>query len=110
MVSSCTVMRPACAPLLSLSLVLLLACGGSRPPSTAAPTPAPEPAPKSADAGASLTAAECEAAGGHVVGDIGDGAIHRPGYRCAGSGEPPIGPIAPAPGEPIAVEGSVCCR
>ena len=42
------------------------------------------------------------AKGGNVVGDIGDGAIHRPEYRCP-SGSPPIGRIA------LGVEGSVCC-
>lgn len=55
-----------------------------------------------------LTRAECEAKGGEVVGDIGDGAIHRPDYVCQ-SGEPPIGTIQPVEGEPIAVEGEVCC-
>lgn len=57
---------------------------------------------------ASLTNAECEAQGGVIVGDIGDGAIHRPDYRCE-SGQPPIGTIRAAEGEPIGVEGSVCC-
>ena len=57
-----------------------------------------------------LTAAACEKGGGKVVGDIGDGAIHRPDYRCPDSGQPPIGSIAPEPGGPVAVEGAVCCK
>lgn len=55
-----------------------------------------------------LTRAVCEKKGGAVVGDIGDGAIHKPDYRCP-SGQPPLGSIVPAPGEPIASEGEVCC-
>lgn len=55
-----------------------------------------------------LTRAECEAKGGSIVGDIGNGAIHRPDYTCA-SGQPPLGSIRPAEGEPIATEGEVCC-
>jgi len=55
-----------------------------------------------------MTAQECEAVGGSVVGDIGDGAIHRPDYLCA-SGAPPSASIRAAEGQPIAIEGSVCC-
>ena len=55
-----------------------------------------------------MTDAECTAQGGTVVGDIGDGAIHRPDYRCE-SGQPPIASIKSAEGEPVAIEGSVCC-
>ena len=55
-----------------------------------------------------ITAAECEAQGGQVVGDIGDGAIYKADYTCA-NGKRPIAGIEPAAGEPIAVEGSVCC-
>jgi predicted small lipoprotein YifL len=51
---------------------------------------------------ASMTAEECTAQGGDVVGDIGDGAVHRPDYLCP-SGEPPIGTV------PLGIEGSVCC-
>ena len=58
---------------------------------------------------ASLTNAECVAAGGTVVGDPGDGSVHRPDYVCADSGEPPIASIQPGDGEPIAIEGAVCC-
>ena len=57
-----------------------------------------------------MTADQCTAAGGEVVGDIGDGAIHRPDYRCPTSGEPPLGPIQSEPGQPVAIEGAVCCK
>jgi len=56
-----------------------------------------------------LTRQECRDRGGVVVGDIGNGAIHRDDYICDSSGEPPIGEIVPAAGEPIAIEGEVCC-
>eukprot|EP00561_Arcocellulus_cornucervis_P012553 CAMPEP_0185800518 /NCGR_PEP_ID=MMETSP1322-20130828/923_1 /TAXON_ID=265543 /ORGANISM="Minutocellus polymorphus, Strain RCC2270" /LENGTH=244 /DNA_ID=CAMNT_0028496159 /DNA_START=133 /DNA_END=868 /DNA_ORIENTATION=+ len=59
-----------------------------------------------------LTRQECRDRGGVVVGDIGNGAIHRDDYTCESSGEPPIGAIVPAAGaagEPIAIEGEVCC-
>lgn len=95
-----------------------VACGGSQPPaetpSEAAPTvdPAAEPAPVPSDAPSparpELTAEACEAGGGKVVGDIGDGAIHRPDYRCEG-GAAPIGAIRAPAGGPMGVEGSICC-
>ena len=46
---------------------------------------------------------------GTVVGDIGNGAIFRPDYLCESNGLPPIGNIRFAPGEPIPIEGAVCC-
>lgn len=49
-----------------------------------------------------MTVEECEARQGTVVGDIGDGAVHRPDYVCP-SGEPPIGTV------PSGIEGAVCC-
>src|SRR5690348_9454573 len=55
-----------------------------------------------------LTPEECTTHGGSVVGDIGDGATHRPDYVCPG-GSPPLGNIAQPPGGPIATEGAVCC-
>jgi len=55
-----------------------------------------------------MTRAECKAEGGKVIGDIGNGAIHRPEYRCE-SGNPPIASIRFLEGEPIATEGEVCC-
>lgn len=95
-------------------LFLLAAC--SKPPSTPPATPADsagEDQPVTDDASderPELTAAECEAQGGTVVGDIGDGAIHQPGYVCPDSGAAPIGSIVADPGGPVAVEGSVCCK
>lgn len=86
------------------TLALALAgCGGSKP---AAQTPPAEPPATTAKP--TLTQAQCEAQSGHVVGDIGDGAVHRPDYVCP-SGKPPVGTIAPEAGAPMAVEGSVCC-
>ena len=55
-----------------------------------------------------LSSEECEAGGGSVVGDIGDGAIHRPDYRCPG-GSAPTGTIRAPEGGPTAIEGAVCC-
>jgi len=67
---------------------------------TSLPTPSdPRPA---------ITLAQCKNAGGSVVGDIGDGAIHSPDYRCE-SGLSPIGSISYPNDGPIPVEGSVCC-
>jgi hypothetical protein len=99
-----------------IMIALLAACEKkTEAPSTTTPEPTggpPGPA-TAADAGNAdrpqLTSAECEAQGGKVVGDIGDGAIHRPDYTCE-SGSPPIGTITPDPGGPVAVEGSVCCK
>lgn len=90
--------------LVGLGLVLATGCrknteeGSSPPPDTTQDT-TDRP---------SLTNAECEGMGGTVVGDIGDGAIHRPDYRCEG-GQPPLGNIRAAEGEPMAIEGAVCC-
>ncbi|MCX4247509.1 hypothetical protein [Paraliomyxa miuraensis] len=75
------------------------------PPSSNDPQTLP---PSDGAARPSLTAEECEGKGGTIVGDIGDGAIHRPDYTCE-SGQPPIGDITAPEGGPIAVEGSVCC-
>ena len=75
---------------------LTLSCGAAKTPETQGST------------SKTLSSAECEQAGGQVVGDIGDGAIHAPGYRCPGSGAAPLGTIRDE-GGPIAVEGAVCC-
>jgi len=95
---------------LGFGLALATGCskGGkeSEPPTPAPPTgETPQPGPTERP---QLTNAECEAQGGTIVGDIGDGAIHRPDYLCA-NGKPPLGSIRAEQGEPIAVEGSVCC-
>lgn len=102
--------------ILSISFVTclnVLACGGSQTspeaPPAAEPTPdAAAPPTEGAPARPQMTAQACESSGGSVVGDIGDGAIHRPDYRCP-SGAAPTGSIQAAEGGPIAVEGSVCC-
>jgi hypothetical protein len=86
--------------------VVLAACAASQP----APPPSPaadEPA-TSAPERKRLAQEECEAQGGSVRGDIGDGATQRPDYVCP-SGKPPLGNIAPPAGGPISVEGGVCC-
>lgn len=73
-------------------------------------TAAPQVEPRPAAARAKMTAEECRAAGGRVIGDIGDGRIHRPGYLCPETGEAPIGTVVPDRSQPIAIEGSVCCQ
>ncbi|MEJ7733897.1 MAG: hypothetical protein WKG00_32475 [Polyangiaceae bacterium] len=100
------------APLL-LGLVLT-ACSTtptSTPPDALPPETKPDagsPAPPSGGSRPSLTAEECAARGGTVVGDIGDGATHRPDYVCQ-SGGAPLGNVKPPAGGPVAIEGSVCC-
>jgi hypothetical protein len=96
------------------AFILLAAC--AKPPSTP-PTTSSDPtgeekpvAEGGSDERPQLTAAACEAEGGAVVGDIGDGAIHQPDYRCPDSGEAPIGSIVAEDEDPIAIEGSVCCK
>jgi len=101
-----------------LTCSALAACGGSpnAGPTTTAPDPGPQPgtaagpsapdgpvdAPPPQAERPAMSAEDCTAKGGKVVGDIGDGAIHRPDYRCP-SGSAPMGRIA------LGVEGSVCC-
>ena len=102
--------------LAGLGLLLAAGCPKSGDDGTKTSTPTndtakPEPQPEPTDDTTTrppLTNVECEAKGGSVVGDIGDGAIHRPEYRCA-NGQPPIGSIVAEQGEPVAVEGAVCC-
>lgn len=101
----------------------LLGCGGSQnaPEAPAAPPPTeperePEPVPgdasptpsENAPSRPAVTPEACKASGGVVIGDIGDGAIHRPEYRCP-SGAAPTGTIRGPEGGPMAIEGSVCC-
>lgn len=78
--------------------MILAGCTGSQPSPQEPSTPERQ----------ALTQAQCEAQAGYVLGDIGDGATHRPDYLCP-SGKPPLGDIAPPAGGPIAIEGSVCC-
>lgn len=85
--------------------VALAGCGPSQPSLQRAPT---GDSTNSAPERKTLAQPECEAQGGSVVGDIGDGATHRPDYVCP-SGKPPLGNIAPPAGGPIPVEGDVCC-
>jgi hypothetical protein len=87
-------------------------CGGRQsvtaPPGT---TPPHRTSPGGDDeVRGSFTPEQCAAAGGEVVGDIGDGAVRTPDYRCPKSGHRPIGTIVTEPGQPIGVEGAVCCR
>lgn len=103
------ILRPS---LVTLALgVSLAGCAATQSPVEPAPTSAPVPGETEAAPPAErpqLTAEDCAAQGGTLVGDIGDGAIHRPDYRCP-SGAEPSGTITSAGGGPIAVEGSVCC-
>ncbi|MCR9143951.1 MAG: hypothetical protein NXI24_17020 [bacterium] len=58
---------------------------------------------------ATLSEEECLARKGKIMGDPGDGRIHRPSYRCP-NGRPPLGSIRyDETGDMIPVEGSVCC-
>jgi hypothetical protein len=68
---------------LTLAISLSLAACGSSKPTSSAPPPTDTTNESlgdtdSGDQGGSglMTAAECEAAGGTVVGDIGDGSVH----------------------------------
>jgi hypothetical protein len=104
----------------ALSFILLAACSKSTPSTppestTSSADPADPEGEEQPDVDAGgerpqLTAAACEADGGTVVGDIGDGAIHQPDYRCPDSGEAPIGTIVAEGDGPVAVEGAVCCK
>lgn len=93
---------------LTFTTLTVLACGGSQTPPHSGPV-SDFSAPTSASASRpTIAAGACESNGGMVVGDIGDGAIHRPEYRCA-NGALPTANIAQDPGGPISIEGSVCC-
>lgn len=92
-----------------MGLLLIAGCANKTGAEPVDPTGgATPPAPSTDPERTSMTAGECEAKGGRVVGDIGDGAIHRPDYKCDG-GQPPLGSIGPTEGEPVAIEGAVCC-
>jgi hypothetical protein len=86
--------------LLSATLVTSLAaagCGGKSSSDGEAPKsdPAGEPAP--GPSSEPITAEACEAQGGRIAGDIGDGKI-----KC-NEGEKEIGRV------PLGIEGSICC-
>jgi hypothetical protein len=55
-----------------------------------------------------LSEQECNARGGSIVGDIGNGATHRSDYVCS-SGKAPLGDVAAPDGGPFGDEGAVCC-
>lgn len=103
--------RRPLAVLFSFSLALA-ACSKSQAPAERPAEPAEDTPPTDTGEAAperpSLTAEECTEGGGEVIGDIGDGAIHRPDYVCA-SGSKPSGSIRAPEGGPVAIEGSVCC-
>ncbi len=96
---------------IAFALVFIAACDKStEQPQTQPPAAESEGLPPGhAGPEASLSAAACQAEGGNVVGDIGDGAIFKPDYVCESNGQPPIARIEAEEGGPIAVEGSVCC-
>ncbi len=102
-------------PLAPVFLVLLVACNTKpspeKPAAQAQPLTAESQSLPSNPASpkAMITASACKADGGTIVGDIGDGAIHKPDYTCESNGKSPVGRIKPEQGEPVAVEGSVCC-
>lgn len=56
-----------------------------------------------------LTPEQCRKEGGDLVGDIGNGAIHRQDYVCQRTGKPPLGVINYDGNGPIAADGAVCC-
>jgi len=70
------------------------------------------PLPETTDATTAreeMTHQECMDLNGSVVGDIGNGAIFQDDYLCDSNGLPPLANIVPSEGEPIAIEGEVCC-
>ncbi len=54
-------------------------------------------------AGGGLTATACEAAGGELLGDMGNGAIHRADYRCPDTGKKAVGIVRSG------LEAAACC-
>lgn len=103
--------RSSLATLFFCSLSLS-ACSKSGAPAEAPAEPDEHPVPADTDEAPaerpSLTAEECSDGGGEVIGDIGDGAIHRPDYVCA-SGSKPTASVRAPEGGPVAIEGQVCC-
>jgi hypothetical protein len=95
-------------PLVAPFLAVWVGCGSSS--SSPSQGNALAEAPQHAGAGGrpKLTSAQCEAQGGSIVNDIGNGAIHQPDYVCP-SGKPPLGDVTSPPDGPRPVEGAVCC-
>jgi hypothetical protein len=95
------------------AMISTAACGGGQtapsPPGTTPPNRV-TPGGDGDEVRGTLTPEQCKAAGGEVIGDIGDGAVHQRDYRCPQSAAPPIATIVTEPGQPIGVEGAVCCR
>lgn len=69
--------------------------------------PRPQPPSPPTPSRPVYTIEQCEAAGGVVVGDPGDGRTTRPDYVCESSGMPPLGTIDFASSGFI--EGGACC-
>jgi hypothetical protein len=98
------------SPLLLFSVICVLGACSSAPAADETPK-TDAPAPTATDVASAvpphgarreISQDDCTAKGGTLVGDIGDGATHKPEFRCP-SGSPPIGNV------PLGVEGSVCC-
>lgn len=89
-------------------IVITLGLAACTPKGVGTPVAEPELPGLGSKHSTQMTAQECVNAGGVVVGDIGDGRIHRTGYLCE-NGEAPLGTIVPIQGQPMAVEGAVCC-
>lgn len=67
----------------------------------------PTPLPDDSDQRPLVSAQQCQAKGGYVVGDIGDGRVHRDDFLCPND-QPPIGTIQAEQGK-RSIEGAVCC-
>ncbi len=90
---------------LTCTLVFATACAPQSDVEQDRSNPLPVPTESKRKA---ITAGACEGGGGQVIGDPGDGSVHRAGFRCP-NGEPPLGVIGSEPDEPIMIEGAVCC-
>ncbi len=81
---------------LTTPLLLLAACSGE-----------PQPLPDNSTQRPLISSQQCKTQGGAVVGDIGDGRVHRDDFLCP-NGQPPIGTIEAEQGK-RSIEGAVCC-
>jgi len=77
----------------------LVACGSTATEEESSQAQISAPAPQTG----SLTVASCEAAGGSVVTDPGNGSVHEKGFLCRGTDKPPIGSME------FGIEAAVCC-